>query len=67
MKKFLLIAVLCISSISAYASGLRSVDMRANLRSDFGLGVGLTFDLPKGFRGRSIVKLLLQWRQHVDD
>lgn len=49
MKKFLLIAVLCISTISAYASGLRSFDMRANLRSDLGLGIGLTFDLPKGF------------------
>lgn len=49
MKKFLLIAVLCISALSASAGGLRSVDMKANLRNDFGLGVGLTFQLPKNF------------------
>ena len=66
MKKFLLIAVLCISTISAYASGLRSVDMRANLRSDLGLGIGLTFDLPRNFSIYPLAGILFFHTNHHD-
>ncbi|MBO8476531.1 MAG: porin family protein [Bacteroidetes bacterium] len=49
MKKLFLTAMLVIAAITAQAAGLRQLDMRANLRSDFGLGVGVTFQLPKNF------------------
>lgn len=49
MKKILIAATLCLSAITASAGGLKSVDMKANLRSDFGLGVGITTQLPLNF------------------
>lgn len=50
MKKLFAIALLAASSaFAANASGFRSFDMKGNLRGDFGLGLGMTFQLPKGF------------------
>lgn len=49
MKKLFVSALVALSAVSASASGLGSVDMKANLRSDFGLGAGVTFLLPKNF------------------
>ncbi|HIR38553.1 MAG TPA: porin family protein [Candidatus Limisoma gallistercoris] len=49
MKKLLISALLAVSAIAVQAAGLKQLDMRANLRSDFGLGVGVTFQLPKNF------------------
>ncbi len=49
MKKLLFTALLAISAMAAQAAGLRQIDMRANMRSDFGLGVGVTFQLPMNF------------------
>ena len=49
MKKFLVMMILGISAATASAGGLRSVDLKANLRSDFGLGVGITAELPMNF------------------
>lgn len=49
MKKLLFSALLALSAVAAHAAGLKQLDMRANLRSDFGLGLGLTFQLPQNF------------------
>ena len=49
MKKILLLVILSISAFAANAGGVRSLDMKANLRHDFGLGLGVTFELPKNF------------------
>lgn len=49
MKKILLLVILSISAFAANAGGVRSLDLKANLRHDFGLGVGVTFQLPKNF------------------
>ena len=49
MKRFLLIVSLLVASVSASAMGFRSLDLKANLRSDFGLGVGMSFNLPANF------------------
>ena len=43
MKKILLLVILSISAFAANAGGVRSLDMKANLRHDFGLGLGVTF------------------------
>ena len=49
MKRFLLIVSLLVASVSASAMGFRSLDLKANLRSDFGVGVGMSFNLPANF------------------
>ena len=49
MKKVICLALLAAASVPAWAGGVRSLDMKANLRSDFGLGLGLTFQLPANF------------------
>lgn len=49
MKKLFITAILAISALSASAMGIRSLDMKANLREDFGLGLGMTFNLPAKF------------------
>ena len=41
MKKILLMAVMCLMTMSAMAQ-IKSVDVKANLRGDFGIGAGLT-------------------------
>lgn len=46
MKKFFLALVMCISALSASAQiDLKSVDVKANLRGDFGIGAGITMGL----------------------
>ena len=50
MKRFLLIVSLLVASVSASAMGFRSLDLKANLRSDFGVGVGMSFNLPANFK-----------------
>ena len=49
MKKILILLLLAMTTGIASAEGLKSVDLKANLRSDFGLGVGVTLELPKNF------------------
>lgn len=49
MKKFLIAAFVCCSAMSASAVGLRSLDMTANVRHDFGVGIGVTMQLPLDF------------------
>lgn len=41
MKKVLLMAIMCVMTMSAMAQ-IKSVEGKANLRGDFGLGVGIT-------------------------
>ncbi len=41
MKKIFLMAVMCVMTLSAMAQ-IKSVDVKGNLRGDFGVGVGLT-------------------------
>lgn len=65
MKKILLLVILSISAFAANAGGVRSLDMKANLRHDFGLGLGVTFELPKNFEIAPSLKLLLQRRKHA--
>lgn len=44
MKKLFLMAVMCVMTMSAMAQ-IKSVDVKANLRGDFGLGVGITMPI----------------------
>lgn len=48
MKKFFVTLMLCVTTISASAQ-IKSIDVKGNLRNDFGLGVGFTADLVKKF------------------
>ncbi len=49
MRKFLILFLIAMTTGIASAEGLKSLDLKANLRSDFGLGVGVTLELPKNF------------------
>ncbi len=49
MKKVFILAAIGLSSLAASAAGIRSIDFKGNLRSDFGLGLGLTLQLPQNF------------------
>lgn len=44
MKKIILMAVMCVMTVSAMAQ-IKSIDVKGNLRGDFGLGVGITMPL----------------------
>lgn len=44
MKKIILMTIMCIMTLSAMAQ-IKSVDVKGNLRGDFGLGVGVTMPL----------------------
>ena len=46
MKKILLMAVMCLMTMSAMAQ-IKSVEVKANLRGDFGIGAGLTIIFEK--------------------
>lgn len=48
MKKILSTLVLCVMTLAASAQ-VKSIDIKGNLRSDFGLGIGISADLPKNF------------------
>ncbi len=48
MKKFLAALVLGVMAISASAQ-VKSIDVKGNLRHDFGVGVGITADLTHNF------------------
>lgn len=48
MKKILVSLVLCVMAIAANAQ-VKSVDIKGDLKDDFGLGVGVTADLVKNF------------------
>ena len=41
MKKLFMVALLCTMTVSAMAQ-IKSVDVKANLRGDFGIGAGIT-------------------------
>ena len=49
MKKFLIATILAVAAVLPASAQVRSLDMKANLRSDFGLGIGVTFQLPRNF------------------
>jgi len=44
MKKIILMAVMCVMTLSAMAQ-IKSVEAKGNLRGDFGLGIGFTMPL----------------------
>ena len=44
MKKIILMTVMCVMTLSAMAQ-IKSVDVKGNLRGDFGLGVGITMPI----------------------
>lgn len=44
MKKLFLVALMCVMTVSAMAQ-IKSVDVKANLRGDFGLGAGITMPI----------------------
>lgn len=44
MKKIILMTVMCVMTLSAMAQ-IKSVDVKGNLRGDFGLGVGVTMPI----------------------
>lgn len=45
MKKVFLVAVMCIMTITAMGQQIKSVEARANLRGDFGIGAGFTLPI----------------------
>ena len=45
MKKFFIATILAVAAVLPASAQVRSLDMKANLRSDFGLGIGVTFPL----------------------
>ena len=49
MKKFFIATILAVAAVLPASAQVRSLDMKANLRSDFGLGIGVTFQLPRNF------------------
>lgn len=48
MKKIFSTLVLCVMTLAASAQ-VKSIDVKGNLRHDFGIGVGITADLTKNF------------------
>lgn len=45
MKKLFFALMMCIMGLTASAQGIKTVDVKANLRGDFGLGVGATWGM----------------------
>ena len=48
MKKIFAVLVLCATTLASSAQ-VKSIDIKGDLRSDFGVGVGITADLTKNF------------------
>ena len=45
MKKIMMLVVVCLMTLGASAQMIRTFDVKANLRSDFGFGFGMTVNL----------------------
>ena len=60
MKKIIISMMLALVAVTASAQ-IKTVDIKGNLRSDFGLGIGITGDL--SITTLSRIALVSSWRQ----